>query len=92
MSEYHIEAYVRDTEAEMKYTFAEIRWGKIVAIHHHWVPLDEFYKFFEANSMFIDITGVLIEGEPPAIGDTVIGSPEEGYKILHIRNTYTPGE
>ena len=89
MSQYKVEPYVLDTEAEPKYTFAEIKWGKIVAIHHHWCPLEEFCKFFEANAFFIDITDVLIDGEPPAIGDSVTNDPNTGYKIIHIRQTYT---
>ena len=92
MSQYYVEPTLRDTEAEPKYTFAEIKWGKIVAIHHHWVPLDEFYKFFEANAFFVDITDVLIDGEAPAIGDSVTNDPDEGYKIVHIKNTYTDEE
>jgi len=92
MSVYYVEPTLRDTEAEPKYTFAEVKWGKIVAIHHHWVPLDEFYKYFEANAFFVDITDVIIDGEAPAIGDSVTNDPNEGYKIIHIRNTYTKEE
>ena len=92
MSQYYVQPTLRDTSVEPRYTFAEVKWGKIVAIHHHWVPLDEFCKFFEANAFFVDITDVLIDGEPPAIGDSVTNDPNEGYKIIHIRNTYTEEE
>lgn len=89
MSRYYVEPYIRDTEAELKYTFAEVKWGKIVAIHHHWLPLREFYKFFEPGVFMIDITGVTIDGEEPSVGDTVITDQYEENKILHIKNTYT---
>ena len=92
MSKYYVEPTLRDTSVEPRYTFAEVKWGKIVAIHRHWVPLDEFYKFFEANAFFIDITDVTIDGESPVIGDSVTNDPDEGYKIIHIKNTYTEEE
>ena len=73
------------------YTFAEVRYGKIVSINHHWVPLEQYVKFFEADSLFIDITGVLIEGEPPAIGDVVTSNPE-GFEIRHFKSVYSVAE
>lgn len=74
-------------EGEPTYTFAEIKYGKIVAIHKHWVPLEEFRKFFEANCFFIDISNILINDEKPAIGD-VIEFNENGYEIVHYKSTY----
>lgn len=79
------------TEEEPQYTFAEIKYGKIVSINKHWVPLNEYIKFFDSNSLFLDITGVLIEGESPSIGDSIT-STEEGYKIIHIKNSYSIDE
>lgn len=73
------------------YTFAEVRYGKIVSINHHWVPLEQYVKFFEADSLFIDITGVLIEGEPPAIGDVVTSNPN-GYEIVHFKSVFSVAE
>ena len=89
MSQYYVFPTLRDTEEEPKYTFAEVKWGKIVAIHHHWVPLDEFYKYFEANAFFVDITNVLVDGREPDIGDAVTNDPDEGYKIIPMNKTYT---
>ena len=43
-------------ESEPTYKFAEIKYGKIVSINSHWVPLEEYRKFFAADSFFIDIT------------------------------------
>ena len=76
---------------EPRYTFAEVKYGKIVSINQHWVPLEEYVKFFEADALFLDITGVLIEGEPPAIGDAVITNPN-GYEIRHFKSTYSVAE
>lgn len=73
------------------FTFAEVKYGKIVSINQHWVPLKEYIKFFEADSLFIDITGVLINGESPAIGDSVT-SAADGYKIIHLKSTYSVAE
>lgn len=73
------------------YIFAEVKYGKIVSINQHWVPLKEYIKFFEADSLFIDITGVLINGESPAIGDSVT-SAADGYKIIHLKSTYSVAE
>ena len=78
-------------EEEPHYTFAEIKYGKIVSINKHWVPLDEYVKFFDSNALFLDITGVLINGEPPAIGDSIT-TTDEGYKIIHIKNSYSMAE
>lgn len=78
-------------EEEPHYTFAEIKYGKIVSINKHWVPLDEYIKFFDSNALFLDITGVLINGEPPAIGDSIT-TTDEGYKIIHIKNSYSMAE
>lgn len=78
-------------EEEPHYTFAEIKYGKIVSINKHWVPLDEYVKFFDSNALFLDITGVLIDGEPPAIGDSIT-TTDEGYKIIHIKNSYSMAE
>lgn len=86
MSRYYVQPYVRDTDAEPSYTFAEIKWGKIVAIHRHWLPLEEFYKFFEAGAFFIDVTGVLIDGEEPRVGDVVTNDPVVGYKIVRTKS------
>lgn len=91
MSQYLVEPYVRDTSTEPTYTFAEVQYGRIVSINKHWVPLNEFYKFFEANCLFIDITGVLIDGEPPAVGD-VVNTDESGYKIIHSKKNLTNDE
>ena len=77
---------IRD-EGEPNYTFAEIKYGKIIAIYQHWVPLEEFRKFFEADSFFIDITGITINGESPSIGD-VVSFGEHGYEIQHYKTTY----
>lgn len=78
-------------EEEPCHTFAEIKYGKIVSINKHWVPLDEYIKFFDSNALFLDITGVLINGEPPAIGDSIT-TTDEGYKIIHIKNSYSMAE
>lgn len=91
MSQYLVEPYVRDTSTDPTYTFAEVKYGKIVSINKHWVPLNEFYKFFEPNCLFIDITGVLINGEPPCIGD-VVTTDETGYKIIHLKEVLTDEE
>lgn len=77
---------IRD-EGEPTYTFAEIKYGKIIAIHKHWVPLNEFRKFFEADCFFIDISNVLVNGEKPTVGD-VIEFNEHGYEIVHYKSTY----
>lgn len=82
---------VTRVEGEPTYTYAEIKYGKIVAIHKHWVTLDEFRKFFEPDCFFIDITGVTIENELPAIGDVVVFG-EHGYEIKHYKNTYNFAE
>lgn len=76
---------------ETMYKFAEIKYGKIVSINEHWVPLEEYVKFFEAGALFIDITDVLIDGEAPAVGDTVT-TGSEGYIINHIKRVYSPAE
>lgn len=91
MSQYLVEPYVRDTSTEPTYTFAEVQYGRIVSINKHWVPLNEFYKFFEANCLFIDITGLLIDGEPPAIGD-IVTTDETGYKIIHNKSVFSASE
>ena len=75
-------------ESEPKYTFAEIKYGKIVSINQHWVPLEEYRKFFSADSFFIDITGVTINGEAPVVGDA-IEFGENGYEIKHIKSIYS---
>ncbi len=88
MSEYRYETIVRDTENDPVYTFAEVQYGKIVAINQHWVPLKEYRKFFEPGAFFLDITGVKIDGEDPAVGDAVIN--EGGWqKIIHIPQNRT---
>lgn len=79
------------SEEEPCYTFAEIKYGKIVSINKHWVPLNEYVKFFDSNALFLDITGVLIDGEPPVIGDSIT-TTDEGYKIIHIKNSYSMAE
>lgn len=76
---------------EPRYTFAEVKYGKIVSINQHWVSLEEYAKFFEADALFLDITGVLIDGEPPAIGDSVTTNPD-GYEIRHFKSTYSVAE
>ena len=70
------------------YKFAEIKFGKIVSIQEHWVPLEEYRNFFEADAYFIDITGVKIEEEDPAVGDVVTFDAEGGYRIVHIKSTF----
>ena len=75
-------------ESEPKHTFAEIKYGKIVSINQHWVPLEEYRKFFSADSFFIDITGVTIDGEAPVVGDA-IEFGENGYEIKHIKSIYS---
>lgn len=74
-------------EGEPTYTFAELKYGKIVAIHKHWVPLEDFRKFFEADAFFIDITGLTVNGEEPSVGD-VVKFGEHGYEIEHYQTTY----
>lgn len=75
------------------YKFAEIKFGKIVNIQEHWVPLEEYRNFFEADSYFIDITGVKIEGEDPVVGDVVeFNSEDGGYTIVHLKSTYSVAE
>ena len=91
MSQYYTQPTLLDLDAEPRYTFAEVKWGKIVAIHQHWVPLSEFQRFFEANTLLIDITGVLINGEPPVVGD-VVYSDEHGYNIQHLKSVFSPAE
>lgn len=81
---------VRESEAP-RYTFAEVKYGKVVSLNQHWVPLEEYLKFFAADALFIDVTGVLIDGEPVAIGDVVTSNPE-GYHIIHFKNTYSVAE
>ena len=76
---------------EARYTFAEVKYDKIVSINQHWVPLEEYIKFFEADACFLDITGVLIDGEPPAIGDSVTTNPD-GYEIRHFKSTFSVAE
>ena len=68
-------------ESEPTYKFAEIKYGKIVSINSHWVPLEEYRKFFAADSFFIDITGVIINGEEPTIGDCITFTENPTYKI-----------
>ena len=75
-------------ESEPKHTFAEIKYGKIVSINQHWVSLEEYRKFFSADSFFIDITGVTINGEAPVVGDA-IEFGENGYEIKHIKSIYS---
>lgn len=79
-------------EGQATYTFAEIKYGKIVSINKHWVPLEEYRKFFGADSMFIDITGVTIDGELPAVGDVVSCSTTNGYEIQHYKAIYSMAE
>lgn len=74
-------------ESEPMYTFAEIKYGKIVSINQHWVPLSEYRKFFNAASQFIDITGVLVNGEAPQVGDAV-----DGGQIIHVKSIYSMAE
>lgn len=78
---------VTRVEGEPAYTYAEIKYGKIIAIHKHWIALDEFRKFFEPDCFFIDITGVTIENEQPMIGDVVVFN-DHGYEIKHYKTTY----
>lgn len=78
-------------ESEPVYTFAEVKYGKIVSINKHWVPLSEFRKFFSADSYFIDITGVKINDEEPVIGDSLVLA-ENGYEIQHIKSVYSLAE
>lgn len=78
-------------EGEPTYTFAEVKYGKIVSINKHWVPLEEYRKFFAADAFFIDITGVLINNEEPVIGDA-IQFTENGYEIIHNKSVYSLAE
>lgn len=71
---------IRDMDAEPTYTFAEVKFGRIVAIHKHWVPLDKFVQFFESHVNMIDITGVTVGGEEPVVGDII-----DGNQIIHIQ-------
>lgn len=73
------------------YKFAEIKYGKIVSIHEHAVPLEEFKNFFAANSFFLDITGLKINGEDPAVGD-IVTTGADGYKIEHFKHIMSPAE
>lgn len=73
------------------YTFAEVRNGKIVSINKHWVPLEQFAKFFDASSLFIDITDVIINGEAPVIGDSVV-TDANGYSVIHKQQVYSPAQ
>lgn len=88
--EYTYTTLTRNDE-DPRYTFAEVKYGKIVSINQHWVPLEQYVKFFEADACFLDITGVLIEGEPPAIGDSVTTNPN-GYEIRHFKSVYSVAE
>lgn len=81
---------VRD-EKEPLFRFAEVKYGKIVSINQHWVPLEEYVKFFEAGALFIDITNVTIDGEYPQVGDAVT-TDADGYKIIHTKRVYSPAE
>lgn len=74
-------------EITKKYKFAEIKYGKIVAIMEHSVPLEEFVKFFNPNALFIDITDVEFDGEVPQIGDAIT-TGADGYKIVHKKAIY----
>lgn len=85
---YTYQTMVRDTSEDAMYTFAEVKYGKIVSINKHWVPLEEYKKFFEPTALFLDITGVLIDGEEPKVGDTVNSGGDTGYTIVHIPDTY----
>ena len=87
---YTYKTLVRDGSAPT-YKFAEVKYGKIVAFHEHWVPLEEFRNFFEAGALFLDVTGVKIEGEDPAIGDTV-NAGANGYEIVHFKSLYSVAE
>lgn len=73
------------------YKFAEIKYGKIASIHEHAVPLEEFKNFFDANALFIDITGIKVEGEDPAVGD-IVTTGTDGYKIEHFKHVMSPAE
>lgn len=88
--QYSYKTMVRD-ESEPLYKFAEIKYGKIVSIQEHWVSIDEFRTFFEADSYFIDITGVKIDGEDPSVGDVIVFD-EHGYTIKHYKTTYSFAE
>lgn len=90
MSDYTYTTLTR-IEGEPTYTFAEVKYGKIVSINQHWVPLAEYRKFFEASALFIDVTGVLIDGEPPAIGD-IVTTGEYGYEIQHFKSVFSVAE
>lgn len=85
---YVYQTMVRDTSQDPQYTFAEVKYGKIVAINKHWVPLEEYKKFFEPDAFFLDITGVLIDGEEPKVGDVVNSGGKEGYTIVRIPDSY----
>jgi hypothetical protein len=90
MSNYTYKTVVRDG-SEPTYKFAEIKYGKIVAFHEHWVPLDEFRNFFETNALFIDVTGVKVNGEYPAIGD-MVKAGANGYEIEHFKSVFSVAE
>jgi hypothetical protein len=90
MSNYVYKTVVRNGVAATC-KFAEVQYGKIVAFHEHWVPLEQFRNFFEAGAQFLDVTGVLIDGEEPTIGDTV-NKGETGYEIVHFKSTSSVAE
>lgn len=90
MSNYIYKTIVRDGSAPT-YKFAEVKYGKIVAFHEHWVPLEEFRNFFEAGALFLDVTGVKIEGEDPVIGDAV-NMGADGYEIVHFKSVFSVAE
>ena len=79
---YTYQTVVRDTSADPTYTFAEVKYGRIVSINRHWVPLEEYKKFFEPNALFLDITDVLADGYIPVVGDIVM-TENNGYRIIH---------
>lgn len=91
MSNYTYKTMVRE-DSEPTYTFAEIKYGRIVNIQKHWVPLEEYRNFFEADAYFIDITGVKINNEDPVVGDTVEFKEDGGWSIIHLKSIYNLAE
>ena len=73
------------------YKYAEIRYGKIVAINKHEAPLEEYKKFFSANSLILDITNIKINGEDPQVNDVVM-IENNGYKIIHPQTMFSVEE
>ena len=84
---YTYKTIVRDTSEDPIYTYAEVKYGKIVAINKHWLPLEEYKQFFEPNVFILDITNLLADGQEPEVGDTVMGQGHD-FQIIHVIKEY----